>query len=64
MEAVEEAIEIARAFGIHVQIVHLKCSGVDNWGKAAQVLDRSRRREAKAATSTAMPIPMQPAPIP
>lgn len=40
MEAVEEAIEIARAFPIHVEIVHLKCSGVDNWGKAAAVLDR------------------------
>src|SRR5262249_35305031 len=40
MEAVEEAIDIARACGIHVEIVHLKCSGVDNWGKAAQVLDK------------------------
>jgi N-acyl-D-amino-acid deacylase len=47
-EAVEEAIAIARAFPIHVEIVHLKCSGVDNWGKAAQILDRldqARRRE-------------------
>jgi len=40
MEAVDEAIAIARAFPIHVEIVHLKCSGVDNWGKAAAVLDR------------------------
>jgi len=40
MEGVEEAIEIARACAIHVEIVHLKCSGVDNWGKAAQVLDK------------------------
>src|ERR1043166_5702317 len=39
-EAVEEAIDIARAFAIHVEIVHLKCSGVDNWGKAAAVLER------------------------
>jgi N-acyl-D-amino-acid deacylase len=38
MEAVEEAIDIARACSIHVEIVHLKCSGVDNWGKAAQIL--------------------------
>jgi N-acyl-D-amino-acid deacylase len=37
-EAVEEAIDFARNCGIHVEIVHLKCSGVDNWGKAAQVL--------------------------
>lgn len=37
---VEEAIDIARACGVHVEIVHLKCSGVDNWGKAAQTLDK------------------------
>jgi len=40
MDAVEEAIDIARATGVHVEIVHLKCSGVDNWGKAAQILDK------------------------
>jgi N-acyl-D-amino-acid deacylase len=40
LEAVEEAIDIARACGVHVEIVHLKCSGVDNWGKAEQILDR------------------------
>src|SRR6266566_355878 len=40
LEAIEEAIAVARAFPIHVEIVHLKCSGVDNWGKAAQILDR------------------------
>jgi len=40
IEAVEEAIDIARGFKIHVEIVHLKCSGVDNWGKAAAVLER------------------------
>src|SRR5262249_60366402 len=40
MEGVEEAIDVARACGVHVEIVHLKCSGVDNWGKAGQILDR------------------------
>jgi len=40
LEALEEAIAVARAFRIHVEIVHMKCSGVDNWGKAAKVLDR------------------------
>jgi N-acyl-D-amino-acid deacylase len=39
MEGVQEAIDIARACGVHVEIVHLKCSGVDNWGKAAKILD-------------------------
>jgi N-acyl-D-amino-acid deacylase len=40
MEAVDEAIDIARVCGVHVEIVHLKCSGIDNWGKAAQILDK------------------------
>ena len=40
MDAIEEAIDIARTCGVHVEIVHLKCSGIDNWGKAAHILDR------------------------
>jgi N-acyl-D-amino-acid deacylase len=39
MEAIGEAIDIARSCGVHVEIVHLKCSGIDNWGKAEQILD-------------------------
>jgi N-acyl-D-amino-acid deacylase len=39
VEAVEEAIDVAQVYGIHVQIVHLKCSGTDNWGKAATILE-------------------------
>ncbi|HUC09768.1 MAG TPA: amidohydrolase family protein, partial [Stellaceae bacterium] len=39
LESVEEAIAVARAHKIHVEIVHMKCSGVNNWGKAATVLD-------------------------
>ncbi len=38
IEAVEEAIEIAARCGVHVEIVHFKCSGMDNWGKAAKAL--------------------------
>ena len=38
LEGIEEAIAFARDCRVHVEIVHLKCSGVDNWGKAAQVL--------------------------
>jgi N-acyl-D-amino-acid deacylase len=40
IEGVDEAIDIARASGVHVEIVHLKCSGVDNWGKAAEILNK------------------------
>jgi N-acyl-D-aspartate/D-glutamate deacylase len=47
LEAVEEAIAVARAFPIHVEIVHLKCSGIDNWGKAAQILARLDRARAE-----------------
>ncbi len=39
LEAVEEAIAIAETCGVHVEIVHFKCSGVDNWGKTARALD-------------------------
>src|SRR5215472_1699092 len=38
LDGVGEAIDFARACGVHVEIVHLKCSGIDNWGKAAQIL--------------------------
>jgi N-acyl-D-amino-acid deacylase len=38
VEAVEEAIDVARTSGVHVEIVHLKCSGLDNWGKAGHIL--------------------------
>ena len=35
LEAVEEAIDVAETCDVHVEIVHFKCSGMDNWGKAA-----------------------------
>src|SRR5712672_2141660 len=38
LEGIEEAIAFAGSCGVHVEIVHLKCSGIDNWGKAAQIL--------------------------
>jgi N-acyl-D-amino-acid deacylase len=45
--AVDEAIAVAEATGVHVQIAHLKLSGVDNWGGAARLLEMiaaARRR--------------------
>ena len=38
-EAVREAIAVGEACDIHVQIAHLKLSGVDNWGDAQRLLD-------------------------
>jgi N-acyl-D-amino-acid deacylase len=50
-EAVREAIAVAEATGVHVQIAHLKLSGVDNWGGAARLLD-----EIAAARRRGLPI--------
>ena len=46
-EAVDEALALAEACDLHVQIVHLKASGCDNWGQAQRllaVIDAARRR--------------------
>src|SRR3989475_6422745 len=37
-DAVREAIAVAEVTGVHVQIAHLKLSGVDNWGGARRLL--------------------------
>jgi N-acyl-D-amino-acid deacylase len=50
LEAVDEAIDIAETCGIHVQIVHFKCSGTDNWGKAAAALDRIEAAKRRGAS--------------
>ncbi len=39
-DAVEEAIVFAEQTGVHVQIVHIKLSGMDNWGGAERLIDR------------------------
>lgn len=47
LDALEEAIEIAEKCGVHVEIVHFKCSGMDNWGKAAHALDMIAQAKAR-----------------
>jgi N-acyl-D-amino-acid deacylase len=47
LEAMEEAFEIARHAQIPLVISHLKCAGIDNWGRADEVL-RSLESAAKA----------------
>lgn len=37
-DSVAEAMEFARQVGVHVQIVHMKLSGTDNWGGADKVM--------------------------
>ncbi len=38
LESVAEAIALAETCGVHTQIVHFKCSGVNNWGKVDEAL--------------------------
>jgi N-acyl-D-amino-acid deacylase len=47
VESVEEAIAFARAAHVHVEIVHLKCSGLDNWGKAGTILAMIEKARAE-----------------
>ena len=45
LDAMEEAFEIGRLSRVPVIISHLKCAGVDNWGRSGEVLralDRAR----------------------
>jgi N-acyl-D-amino-acid deacylase len=38
LDAIGEACEIGRAIGATVVVSHLKCAGVDNWGRSEEVL--------------------------
>ena len=38
-DAVQETMEFAEQVGVHVQIVHMKLSGLDNWGGARKAMD-------------------------
>jgi N-acyl-D-amino-acid deacylase len=50
-DAVREAIAVAEATGVHVQIAHLKLSGVDNWGQAGPLL-----AEIESARARGVPV--------
>jgi len=47
IEALAEAIDVAEKCGVHVEIVHLKCSGMGNWGKATRALDMIAQAKAR-----------------
>jgi N-acyl-D-amino-acid deacylase len=49
LEALQEAIDVAETCGVHVEIVHFKCSGLDNWGHAAQALQMIAAARARGA---------------
>ncbi len=50
-DAVREAIDVARQTGVHVQIAHLKLSGIENWGKSKKLLG-----EIEAARKAGIPV--------
>ena len=50
-DAVREAIAVAEATGVHVQIAHLKLSGVDNRGQAGRLL-----AEIESARARGVPV--------
>ena len=50
-DAVREAIDVARETGVHVQIAHLKLSGMDNWGGASRLIE-----EIAAARAQGIPV--------
>ena len=39
-DALDEAIHVGREARVHVQVVHMKLSGLDNWGRADDMLAR------------------------
>ncbi|HEX4065059.1 MAG TPA: D-aminoacylase [Acidobacteriaceae bacterium] len=39
LDAMQEAFAIGRAHSVPVVISHLKCAGIDNWGRSGEVLD-------------------------
>jgi len=47
LDALAEAIEIAEVCGIHVEVVHFKCSGMDNWGKTARALEMIEKARSR-----------------
>jgi N-acyl-D-aspartate/D-glutamate deacylase len=51
LDAVREAVDLGERTGVHVQIVHLKLSGTDNWGGAPRLL-----AELEAARTRGVPV--------
>jgi N-acyl-D-amino-acid deacylase len=49
LEAVQEAVDMAAQCGVHVEIVHFKCSGTNNWGKAKTALQMIADAKARGS---------------
>ncbi len=46
-DAVDEATEFGERTGVHVQIVHIKLSGMDNWGGAEKLIGQLAEARAR-----------------
>jgi N-acyl-D-amino-acid deacylase len=46
LDAMDEALHAARAPQATVRVSHLKCAGVDNWGRSKEVLEHLQRASA------------------
>jgi N-acyl-D-aspartate/D-glutamate deacylase len=56
LDAMEEAFRIGRELVVPVVISHLKCAGVDNWGRSGEVLEAlDRARQAQAVSCDCYP---------
>jgi len=53
LDALEELITIAREAGVPAEIYHLKASGIPNWGKLDQAIDRVNAARAEGLKITA-----------
>ncbi|MBV8672314.1 MAG: amidohydrolase family protein, partial [Acidobacteriaceae bacterium] len=54
LDAMDEAFRIGRENAVPVVISHLKCAGVDNWGRSGEILealDRARQSQAVSCDS-------------
>jgi len=56
LDAMDEAFRIGRGSAVPVVISHLKCAGVDNWGRSGEVLDAlDRARKSQAVSCDCYP---------
>ena len=51
LDAMSEAFRIGRESSVAVVISHLKCAGVDNWGRSSEVLEALDRAQKSQAVS-------------
>jgi N-acyl-D-aspartate/D-glutamate deacylase len=57
VKAIEEAIEIGEVSGIPIHISHIKCLGLDVWGKSAEVIELIEKARGRGVEVTANQYP-------